>query len=91
MVISTVNLNLSNTHKPCPFFLPSFSQTGSVVLQCPRHLLSTPKLDRYSHLPLFEDGGMKQVEIITSVHQTHPREENGEEGGWEKEGKENGQ
>lgn len=72
---------LSNAYKPSPFFLPSFSQTESVALQCPRPLLSTLKLDRYSHLPPFEDRGMKQVEIITSVHQTHPREENGEEGG----------
>ena len=34
---------------------------------------------------------MKEVEIITSVHQTHPGEEEGERGGekgagWEKEG-----
>lgn len=36
----------------------------------------------------FEDGGMKEVEIITSVHQKHPGEE---EGQWKREGEENGQ
>lgn len=32
----------------------------------------------------FEDGGMKEVEIITSVHQKHPGEE---EGQWKRRGR----
>lgn len=62
-------------------FFFSFPQTGSAALQCLRRLLSTLKPDRYCHLPPFEDGGMKEVEIITSVHQTHPGEEERGRGG----------
>lgn len=38
---------------------------------CLRHLLSARKLDTYSQLPALKTG-MKGIQIITSVHQTHP-------------------
>lgn len=78
MFLSAIN---SRSTRNAPFFPRVFAQTGA--LKGPRLLLSPPKLDRYSPLPPFEDGGMTEVQIITSVHQTNPAEEaRGEEETW---------
>lgn len=88
MVISTINLLVCQIHTSLTSFVPpSFSQTGECSATVPEASVKHTKAWWIQLSPSFEDGGMKEVEIITSVHQTHL----GERGEWEKEGEENGQ